>query len=233
MGDLIDLSEALGELQLSEEELQNLVARGDLRVVRSRGKMMFHRSDIDGLKKERATEPTIIIPASGEGEAGGGGFEAETLNIDLPETAVVDESAATVVPESEGGTEEIVFDDSELDILPTDAAATAEVTVAEEADEGPLAVEEVPEEARPARPSGRPSAVSRRLQAAYEVQPGNPIISAILVLTTVVMMIAATLYTVILWKGYYDEKNMVKYVPSFLDPLYKAAGGEAGKSRIP
>jgi len=219
MGDLIDLGEALGDLQMSEEELQNLVARGDLRVVRSRGRMMFHRADIDSLKKERATEPTIIIPASGEGGAG-----ADMLNIDLPDMMEVDESAATVVPES--GTEEIVFDDSELDILPTDAAATAEVTVSEEP-EIAFAVEEAPGTAPAARPSARQSAVSRRLQAAYEVQPGNPLMSAVLVLTTVIMMVATTLYTVILWKGYYDEKNRIKYVPSFLDPLYKAAGGEA------
>ncbi len=218
MGDLIDLSEALGELQMSEEELQNLVARGDLRVVRSRGKMMFHRSDINSLQKERATEPTIIIPAS---DPGGGRGSASALDIDLPDTAGVDESAATVVPES--GTEEIVFDDSELDILPTDAAATAEVTVSESPEEVPIAYEEEPgayEEAPAERPSARASAVSRRLHAAYEVQAGSPIMSAVLVLTTVIMMLAATLYTVILYKGYYDESNKVKYVPSFMESVY-------------
>ncbi len=223
MGDLVDLGEALGDLQMSEEELQNLVARGDLRVVRSRGKMMFHRADIDSLKKERATEPTIIIPASSAGGGGGAG----ALDIDLPDTMEVDESAATVVPES--GTEEIVFDDSELDILPSDAAATAEVTVAEAPDEVPLALAEEPEEpgmAPGARPSARQSAVSRRLHAAYEVQAGSPLISALLVLTTVVMMLAATLYTVILWKGYYDERNKVGYVPSFIEPFYNMVRGE-------
>ena len=129
----------------------------------------------------------------------------------------------------ESGTEEIVFDDSELDILPSDAAATAEVTVAEAPEEVPLALEEEPEElgmAPGARPSARQSAVSRRLHAAYEVQAGSPLISALLVLTTVVMMLGATLYTVILWKGYYDERNKVGYVPSFIEPFYNMVRGE-------
>ena len=54
---LIDFQSALSELQMSEEELSNLVARGDLRVIRSGGKPMFDSSDINNIRQNRETEP--------------------------------------------------------------------------------------------------------------------------------------------------------------------------------
>ena len=63
--DMVDFQSALAELQISEPELQDLIARGDLRAFRSGGQMKFRRSDVESVKRERATEPTIIIPAGG------------------------------------------------------------------------------------------------------------------------------------------------------------------------
>ena len=118
-GDMLDFTQALSELQMSEAELQNLIAKGELRAFRSGGTMKFRKADIDSLKNERATEPTIIIPAAGSGSA---------LNTDVPQDLGVDESAATVVPDispggsaptvnlgggGQSGTEEIVFEDSD------------------------------------------------------------------------------------------------------------------------
>ena len=116
--DLIDFADALDRLQMTEAELTNLVARGDLRVIRSGGKPKFRPDDIDALKSERETEPTIIIPAGGAAPAPS---ESGPITIDLAHDLGVDESAATVVPEGvDTGTEEIVFDESDLEVLPLD-----------------------------------------------------------------------------------------------------------------
>ncbi|HPY74314.1 MAG TPA: hypothetical protein PLB63_02735 [Planctomycetota bacterium] len=57
----------LRELQMEEDELKRLVSEGEIRAFRDDDKMKFRKSDIDGLKKGRMTEPTIILP-SGEPE---------------------------------------------------------------------------------------------------------------------------------------------------------------------
>ncbi len=116
--DLLDFQTAIQELQMTEGELSNLVARGDLRVIRSGGKPMFRPSDIHAIKQERETEPTIIIP--GGMVAGVAPAESGPITIDLPDNldSPIDDSAATVVPDT--GTEEIVFDDTDLEVLPLD-----------------------------------------------------------------------------------------------------------------
>jgi len=106
-GRMLDFTQALSELQMSEAELQNLTAKGELRAFRSGGTMKFRKADIDYLKNERATEPTIQIPAEGSGR------------------------------------EEIVFEDSDLEILPLDGDANAaDVDLLD--DEGDLPVDEAP-----------------------------------------------------------------------------------------
>jgi len=138
--DLIDFQSALQQLQMTESELSNLVARGDLRVIRSGGKPMFRPSDIEGIKQDRETEPTIIIPASTAIPAPS---ESGPITIDLPQDLGIDESAATVVPDApaDTGTEEIVFDESDLEVLPLDeeASQTSALTAA-----GARAIEDEP-----------------------------------------------------------------------------------------
>jgi hypothetical protein len=230
---MIDFTQALAELQMSEAELQNLIQRGDLRAFRSGGTVKFRRADIDMIKKERATEPTIIIPAGG----------TSALNQDVPQDLGVDESAATVVPETtpggaaptvelgggQSGTEEIVFEDTDLEILPLEdaSAATAEVTVA--AEKPVEAPAEEPE--RPSRRAARRerreepavAAISRRTQAAYAREPSNPVMTAFLVFTSLVCVYVASVFAVILWKGYYSEERRAKYVPSFLQGIQDRA----------
>src|SRR5436309_10919474 len=63
-GELLDAREAMSLLGINENELQTLVARGDLRAFRSAGTMKFRRDDVVSLKSEKGTEPTIIIPAA-------------------------------------------------------------------------------------------------------------------------------------------------------------------------
>lgn len=53
--------EALGELLLSQDELNEIVAKGELRAFRDGDDVRFKRDDIIGLKKSRETEPTIVL----------------------------------------------------------------------------------------------------------------------------------------------------------------------------
>jgi hypothetical protein len=240
-GEMMDFTQALAELQMSESELQNLIARGDLRAFRSAGTMKFRRADVDKLKQERATEPTIIIPAADASQLafGGGGTK---LNLDVPQDLGVDESAATVVPEttpggaaptvdlgsSGSGTEEIVFEDSDLDIMPlADAsAATADVTVAaEEPVTVPLQAAEEPRPSRrkPAEEAAAVAAPARRTAAVYAKEPASPIMTAILIVTCVVSMFVGSILTVVLWKDTYNEKLRTRYVPEYLKGVVESA----------
>ena len=229
MADMLDFTQALAELQMSEAELQDLIAKGELRAFRSGGTMKFKKGDVDALKSERATEPTIIIPAAGSGAA---------LNMDVPQDLGVDESAATVVPDispggsaptvdlggGQSGTEEIVFEDSDLQILPLDGdASAAEVTVAAEEplsmpmDDIEIDDDEELEDDRPRRSSRRTSErgsfSSRRQQAAFAKEPGNPAVTGMLVVTALLFVFVASVFTVMLWKGYYNTKKKATYVP--------------------
>ena len=56
----------LKELQMDEDELKRLVSEGQIRAFRDEDRMKFRKDDIDGLKKGRQTEPTIILPPGGE-----------------------------------------------------------------------------------------------------------------------------------------------------------------------
>jgi hypothetical protein len=254
--DMISFDEAMQQLQFTEDELQKLVTSGALRAFRSGGEMKFRAGDLDAVKKERETEPTIIIPA-----AGGDDLADETvmagvgdeLQVEMPDDLIVDESAQTVVgagedemgaptvaiPEDQG-TEELVFDDKELEVLPleeeaagTQAAEAAtivedaggDITVAE--DDG-----EYEEEAADSRPpssrrrvlsSRIGPAASRRKSAAFEVRRGNPIMSIVLVVSAAVALFALSVFGTILAKGYrvgVGTASEATYVPGFLRKFY-------------
>ena len=72
--ELIDAREAMDLLNINENELQTLVARGTLRAFRSAGTMKFRREDVLGIKTEKQTDPTIIIPAAGGKKPGASGI---------------------------------------------------------------------------------------------------------------------------------------------------------------
>ena len=142
----------LTELQMEEDELKRLVSEGEIRAFRDEDKMKFKRSDIDGLKKGRMTEPTIILPSSGSGSGSGSAStvqseeESEVLLVedDTSETLLdiddLDESdsgsaSSTSVPTidfsegvgedtgSETLTEELVFDDSSSELALDDSSS--------------------------------------------------------------------------------------------------------------
>jgi len=252
--DMISFDEAMKELQFTEEELQKLVTSGALRAFRSGGEMKFRAGDLDAVKKERETEPTIIIPA-----AGGDDLADETVvagvsdefQVEMPDDLIVDESAQTVVgagedaqgaptvaiPEDQG-TEELVFDDKELEVLPleeeaagTQAAEAAtivedggEITVAEEGEYEDEVEEKVPSSRRRVLSSRIGPSASRRKSAAFEVRRGSPIMAVVLVLSAAAALFALSVFGVILMKGYragQGSTSETMYVPGFLQDLYK------------
>lgn len=117
----------LKELLIDEDELKRLVSEGEIRAFRDEDKMKFKKTDIDGLRKGRMTEPTIILPSGGS--EGGSASDDEVLLVeeDTSETLLdIDDigggSSSTSVPTVDFGsssddsaaetlTEELVFDE--------------------------------------------------------------------------------------------------------------------------
>ena len=212
-GDLMDLQEVLKALSISEQDLQNMVAQGKLKAVRAGRTVKFRRPEVMSMKGGRSTEPTIIIPSKGPARK-------------------VDESAATVVPESPAGgvvpveSQEISIEDEELEILPLEdeaAATQAEAPVAGGEEEEVTISEEVGAEEEGAvegtrAPGRRSSRVGSRRGAAY-VMEESPIWAGMLVATMVVLIGLGSIFGVMLLKNYYDEKNNVRYVPGGLTSI--------------
>lgn len=135
--ELLDAREAMQILGINEGDLQTLVARGDLRAFRSAGTMKFRRDDVSSLKQEKATEPTIIIPAASSRKQGAsgilptvGGGQSKPGSRIIPAVAPIEQPAAS------SQTSDIVLDDIELS--PMDAGATQQVTIAQSAIRDPI-----------------------------------------------------------------------------------------------
>lgn len=131
-GELLDAREAMSLLGINENELQTLVARGDLRAFRSAGTMKFRRDDVSSLKSEKGTEPTIIIPASGAKKTGGSGILPTVGGAPPKRPSAIGQAVQQPVmastPQAENDTGQIVLEDIEL--MPTDdAAGTQQVTI--------------------------------------------------------------------------------------------------------
>src|SRR5262249_27113447 len=112
-GELLDAREAMTILGINENELQTLVARGDLRAFRSAGTMKFRRDDVSTLKTEKGTEPTIILPAGGAKKAGSGILPA-LGGAPKPASRVASAVNPAVGAPGENQTGEIVLEDIEL-----------------------------------------------------------------------------------------------------------------------
>ncbi|MBE7463978.1 MAG: helix-turn-helix domain-containing protein [Planctomycetes bacterium] len=291
-GELIDARAAMDMLGIDENKLQTLVARGDLRAFRSAGTMKFRREDVMGLKTEKGTEPTIIIPSAGPRKPGQSGILSA---IDAPPAGGSGISPAARQPGGSGispgapnneQTGTIVFDD--IDFVPTDDAMstqqqtvvgsaitsgvgdaatmvdqravggeqTGEMTVVdnEALDENAVSTgPAIPVGAPPATGSGpRPAAmaparaqsrvgssvgpavsrvragvsgaatVARRTATVYEVKTAHPIMTAVLILNTLVLLFTGSVFGVMLFKGHYDydqlseEGSKQRIIPPYL-----------------
>lgn len=204
----------LKELVIDEDELKRLVSEGEIRAFRDEDKMKFKKSDIDGLRKGRMTEPTIILP-SGEGSASDD--EVLLVEEDTSETLLdIDDigggSSSTSVPTVDFGsssddsaaetlTEELVFDDNNIDFAGSSSSGTqmshmeSQDTFIDE-DSGmttePLELLESSDEVAsiPQQRGGAssPAAAPRVAPRPMMVAPkqSHPILSAVLVLTALI-----------------------------------------------
>jgi len=149
-GELLDAREAMALLGINENELQTLVARGDLRAFRSAGTMKFRRDDVVSVKNEKGTEPTIIIPAQGGRRSSGilptvggntsprpssrtlptvGGKSPSGTASTAPQPVAPAARASTPPKKEENATSDILLDpDFEL-VSPDDGTTTQHVTV--------------------------------------------------------------------------------------------------------
>lgn len=59
--DFVSYKDAMGQLGLGEDELNELVARGELRAFRDGDEVRFKHDDIASIRKSRETEPTIVL----------------------------------------------------------------------------------------------------------------------------------------------------------------------------
>ena len=126
--DYYSFKEVLEQLQMEEDDLKKLVSEGEIRAFRAEDTMKFRKSDIDGLKKGKMTEPTIILPAGEEESSEDSEVllveqdTSETLfNIDdddldqsdsdSTELPGIDTSAHDAGPGSDTITEELTFED--------------------------------------------------------------------------------------------------------------------------
>jgi multisubunit Na+/H+ antiporter MnhC subunit len=135
--ELLDAREAMQLLGINEADLQTLVARGDLRAFRSAGTMKFRRDDVSAIKAEKATEPTIIIPAASSRKQGASGILPTVGSGSRPGSRIIPAVAQHHESAPTGSqTSDIVLDDIELD--PLDAGATQQVTVEQSAIKDPL-----------------------------------------------------------------------------------------------
>jgi hypothetical protein len=182
-GELIDAREAMTLLGIGENELQSLVARGDLRAFRAGGTMKFRRDDVVELKTERGTEPTIIIPSVGQRRPGQSGIlQATDAAATAPSIVPAQSGGRMPVAREPGQTDatgEIVFDDIEL--LPTDdGLSTQQVTVQQPAIGGGMhsgiTADYQPTVIEPAASTGEMTVVeSSADEAAVSTGPAQPI----------------------------------------------------------
>jgi hypothetical protein len=132
----------LKELLIEEDELKRLVSEGEIRAFRDEDKMKFKRSDIDGIRKGRMTEPTIILPSGADGSSSESGdvvlVEEDTSETLLDIDDISGGSSSTSVPTVDFGsssddsasetlTEELVFDE-QPGFSGGDSAAAATMT---------------------------------------------------------------------------------------------------------
>lgn len=159
--DFFSFDEALGELNLREEELKRLVSEGEIRAFREGETMKLRRTDVESLKSELIGGEVIDVGSAGDELV----FEDD---LGLEETGMA--------------TEEI----SDMDtLLEEDVEDVGEVELDEEI------VEDVPSEAAPAaRSEGtRVTPVSAGVVAAVEVEEEPLFVRAVALLTCVVLVL--------------------------------------------
>ncbi|MCA8959472.1 MAG: hypothetical protein KDC38_03115 [Planctomycetes bacterium] len=132
MSEFVSHGEALQQLGLTEDELNDLVARGELRAFRDGDDVNFKSEDIAALRRSRETEPTIVLSDTQAEEISIGGEDMIDLDSLSTEETVLnieglleDETEGTTpIPGSdlleddllEGIGDDTVLDTDDLDL---------------------------------------------------------------------------------------------------------------------
>lgn len=66
--ELLSFEEVLAELQIDEQKLKEWVSQGELPCFRKRNSVQFRRSDVNRLRQQHETEPTIILTDSDQAQ---------------------------------------------------------------------------------------------------------------------------------------------------------------------
>jgi len=203
----------LSELAMGEGELKRLVSEGEIRAFRDEDKMKFKKSDIEGLKKGRMTEPTIILPSGGgddESELDDESSEVLLVEDDTSETLLdIDElddddfesGSSTSVPTvdfsvdsdetgSETLTEELIFDDDSSSAFETEDIASQATFVDDDTGMTTEPIELIDDDDDDSETMVAPSPQRGARRGAMPVAeaPGNPVMSAVLVFSALVLL---------------------------------------------
>ncbi|GIW71593.1 MAG: hypothetical protein KatS3mg102_1135 [Planctomycetota bacterium] len=129
MAEYLSFEQVLEELQLSAEEVKQLIAQGELRTIKDGSKIKFRKEEVLALKERREAEPTVILTDS----------DQEMGIAESSDELILDESTSDTVlnigdimsPEKQE--EEIVFSDSteEFLISPHDSDPEASIPTVE------------------------------------------------------------------------------------------------------
>ena len=82
MSEYMSYDEALGELLLGRDELNELVANGELRAFHEGDEIRFKSEDVVALKKSRETEPTIVLSDTQADALSIGGDDEIPIDLD-------------------------------------------------------------------------------------------------------------------------------------------------------
>ena len=195
----LEAREALHMLGIGEAELQTLVASGSLRAFRAAGTMKFRREDIAALKVADNT-PTIIPPSVPR--AVDSGILPTIPDLELTHVDSSTSGAITSVSQSS------VHAGLPLSEPPKSGVAVARVRAA---------------------PSSRVNismASSRRTRPAYRFRPAHPLMTALLLLNSAVLLFSGSLGFIMLNVGYYDRVFEQRIIPAYINhtsstPVYR------------
>jgi hypothetical protein len=101
--DYMSFDDALKALQMQEAELRALVSQGKLRAFRDENTLKFRRADVEGLRKQRETEPTMVVQQPDDldetavPEPGEPMVTDEPVELFADETLDYDDTAETII----------------------------------------------------------------------------------------------------------------------------------------
>ncbi|MEK7448201.1 MAG: hypothetical protein AAB019_01825 [Planctomycetota bacterium] len=101
--DFISFEDTLKELNLTEEELKQMIAEGEIRAFRDKDKMILKKEDVENFKKGRITEPTVMLPP-------------DQIAPSLLDQPAGPEEAIFMEEQTSGITEEMAFGDTGITI---------------------------------------------------------------------------------------------------------------------